>query len=315
LPVSKLTTADVDDLYGYLVNGGGRDGAPLAPGRVTRIHGVLHWAFAQAVRWEWVWFNPVSNASPPRVPPPEVCPPTVDIVVALLHSVRGKDPCLFAYLQLAASTGARRSQLLGLRWGEIGFAQRSIGFTRAFVEGDDGLVLRATKTHRSYSVAIDDGTLAVLVGHWRKAVARAERVGANLTVDSFVFSSDPAGTGPWLPNRVTKRFIHHRRRTGLGHFRLHDLRQFMATEMLAQGVAVPTVSQRLGHARASTTLNVYAHRIPGSDRDAADLLGGLLDPNGTPIVDRRRRHTNQQARTTVVRRINVASWPPGAPTN
>jgi integrase len=112
-----------------LVHGGGRDGAPLAPGRVTRIHGVLHRAFAQAVRWEWVWFNPVSNASPPRVPPPEVRPPTIDAVVALLHSVRGKDPCLFTYLQLAASTGARRSQLLGLRWGEIGFAQRSIGFT------------------------------------------------------------------------------------------------------------------------------------------------------------------------------------------
>ncbi|HWM20024.1 MAG TPA: hypothetical protein VNO51_10075, partial [Ilumatobacteraceae bacterium] len=111
------TTADIDDLYGYLVHGGGRDGAPLAPGRVTRIHGVLHRAFAQAVRWEWVWFNPVSNASPPRVPPPEVRPPTVDAVVALLRSVCGKDPCLFAYLQLAASTGARRSQLLGLRWG------------------------------------------------------------------------------------------------------------------------------------------------------------------------------------------------------
>ena len=72
LPVGKIMTDDVDDLYGYLVHGGGRDGAPLAPGRVMRIHGVLHRAFAQAVRWEWVWFNPVSNASPPRVPPPEV---------------------------------------------------------------------------------------------------------------------------------------------------------------------------------------------------------------------------------------------------
>jgi hypothetical protein len=85
--------------------------------------------------------------------------------------------------------------------------------------------------------------------------------------------------------------------------------------MLGHGVPVPTVSQRLGHARASTTLNVYAHRVPGSDRDAADLLGGLLDPSGMPNVVRRRRHTNQQARTTVVRRNSVASWPTGAPTN
>jgi len=47
---------------------------------------------------------------------------------------------------------------------------------------------------------------------------------------------------------------------------IHDLRHFMATQMLAHGVAVVTVSQRLGHARASTTLNVYGHCIPGADR-------------------------------------------------
>lgn len=98
--------------------------------------------------------------------------------------------------------------------------------------------------------------MTVLVQHWQRCLAFAEQHGATLTVDSFVFSADPTGARPWLPNRVTKRFIQLRRRTGLGHFRLHDLRHFMATEMLGSGVPVPTVSQRLGHARASTTLNV-----------------------------------------------------------
>jgi hypothetical protein len=59
----------------------------------------------------------------------------------------------------------------------------------------------------------------------------------------------------------------------------------------------------------------YVPRVPGSDRDAADLLGGLLDPSRTPNVDRRRCYTNQRTRTIVVRRISVASWPTGAPTN
>lgn len=56
----------------------------------------------------------------------------------------------------------------------------------------------------------------------------------------------------------------------------------MATEMLGGGIPVPTVSQRLGHARPSTTLNLYAHRIPGADRHAADLLGQLLTDTQTP---------------------------------
>ena len=57
---------------------------------------------------------------------------------------------------------------------------------------------------------------------------------------------------------------------------MHDLRHFMATEMLAAGVAIPVVVARLSHARASTALNVYAHAVPGGDRDAAEQLSALL---------------------------------------
>ena len=86
--------------------------------------------------------------------------------------------------------------------------------------------------------------------------------------DRFIFCYDEAGTRPWKPNYVTKRFIQFRKAAGLGHFRLHDLRHFMATQMHV-GVAVPIVAARLAHARASTTLNVYAHAVPGGDRHAA----------------------------------------------
>jgi integrase len=76
LPVTKLTTADIDDLYGHLLRAGGRDGRALAAGTVHRVHVVLHRALAQAVRWEWIWLNPASQASPPRVAPAEIRPPT-----------------------------------------------------------------------------------------------------------------------------------------------------------------------------------------------------------------------------------------------
>jgi integrase len=56
----------------------------------------------------------------------------------------------------------------------------------------------------------------------------------------------------------------------------------MATTLLAAGVPVATVSARLGHARASTTLNVYAHVIPGADDAAAELVSHALAPTPTP---------------------------------
>jgi integrase len=57
-----------------------------------------------------------------------------------------------------------------------------------------------------------------------------------------VFAHDAAGLKPWKPNWVTKQFIAARKGAWLDHFRLHDLRHFMATQMLSAGVAVPIVS-------------------------------------------------------------------------
>jgi integrase len=277
LHVVKLTTEDIDDFYGYLLRAGGRNDRPLASGTVARVHGILHRALAQAVRWEWVWLNPASNATPPRVPPAEIRPPRPDQVATLLASLAKIDPPLLCFLRLAACTGARRGQLLGLRWKDVDEKGGAVAFTRALVQGPEGPVLRATKTHRTHRTDLDRGTLDVLMAHRSKARADASDDGIELAGDAFVFSSRTDGATPWWPNWVTKRFGVHRRAAGLAHFRLHDLRHFMATEMLAAGVPIATVSQRLNHVRASTTLNVYAHAIPGGDRIAAETLAALLD--------------------------------------
>ncbi len=148
--------------------------------------------------------------------------------------------------------------------------------------GANGPELRATKTHRTYRVELDTETFDVLMAHRSDAEARAQELGLELASDSFVFSSHPDGSKPWLPNWLTKRFISVRRAAGLPHFRLHDLRHFMASEMLAAGVPIATVSQRLSHARASTTLNVYAHSVPGGDRAAAETLAAIVASGAHP---------------------------------
>jgi integrase len=276
LDLAKLTTADIDDFYAHLLRSGGRDDRPLAAGTVARVHAVLHRALAQALRWDWIWLNPASNASPPRVAPAEVRPPSPGQVVILLEWAKREDPPLHCYLRLAASTGARRSQLLALRWGDVDEERAAIAFTRALIEGPDGPELRPTKTNRTYRVELDAETFDVLMAHRSRAETLAGDAGAELTVGAFVFSSRHDSARPWLPNWLTKRFIAARRAAGLPHFRLHDLRHFMATEMLAAGVPIATVSQRLSHARASTTLNVYAHSVPGGDRKAAETLAVIL---------------------------------------
>ena len=129
----------------------------------------------------------------------------------MLEWSRREDSALFCYLRLAVSTGARRSQLLALRWGDVDEERAAVAFTRALVEGPDGPELRSTKTHRTYRVELDADTLDVLMRHRSWATARARSIGVELSTNAFVFSSRLDGAKPWLPNWVTKRFIAARR--------------------------------------------------------------------------------------------------------
>ena len=88
--------------------------------------------------------------------------------------------------------------------------------------------------------------------------------------------SDDDGMTAWKPNRVTEAFVRHRRAAGLRPFRRHDLRHFMATEMLHAGVPLVIVSGRLDHRRVSTTLDQYAHAVPGGDAQAATTLWQIM---------------------------------------
>jgi integrase len=264
IPLARLTTAMIDEFYANLRRSSG--GREMSPGTVRRIHVVVHRALAQAQRWGWIYTNPASLAQPPRSEPAEIRPPAQAQVGTLLEFVRTRDLDFHLYLHLAACTGARRSQLLALRWRDVDLDTGALSFQRALVDAAGGPILQPTKNRRSNRVALDDHSTSLLVAHRHRC--------ADGNPEAFVFSSD--GHGPWRPNWVTKQFIRYRRDANVGTFRLHDLRHFMATTMLAHGVPVVTVSERLGHARASTTLNVYAHSIPGADQEAAKLVARLI---------------------------------------
>jgi hypothetical protein len=159
-------------------------------------------------------------------------------------------------------------------------------------------------------VGNDDLTIQRLIRHRRRAEERAATNGIKLGDRAFVFSADRDGSTPWLPNRGHETFLAHLRRAGVARFRLHDLRHFMATQTLAHGVAVVTVSQRLGHARASTTLNVYGHCIPGADRDAALFH---LQPHHGPLNQPRGQRSAVAAVSIDDRHFQVLQRPTGAP--
>ncbi len=278
--LAKLRTDQLDRFYSKLRDEGGQDGGPLSPATVRQTHAVIRRALNQAMRWGWIASNPASLARPPRVRTPALHPPEPEGVLRLIAEAELRDPDLACFLLLAATTGARRGELCAIRWSDLNMKSGALTISRSIVEtqGAD-LIEKDTKTHSSRRIALDSGSIAALAHQRDRSQQRARSCGARLAESAHVFSADPDGGRPWVPNEVTKQFIRMRRSIGLDSVRLHDLRHFTATRLLSEGVPVRTVSGRLGHANAATTLGVYAHFVEESDRDAAEKIGSILTPS------------------------------------
>ena len=178
----------------------------------------------------------------------------------------------------------RGGEALALRWRDVDLdagrvaVRRSVGVVKTKGAGEQ-LVEGPTKTGRSRVVDLDARTVAALRAY------RAVRGGLTLDLvrDSALVLGDLDGTYRH-PERFSRRFAVQvaQARKALGEdqlpkIRLHDLRHTHATLLLADGVPVMVVSERLGHASATITLTVYQHVHPGMGREAADRFAALLE--------------------------------------
>jgi integrase len=275
-PLRRLRTADLDQWYGELRRSGGPGGKALAPNTVMRSHAVLRRALSQGVKWGWLTLNPAANASPPRSKKQHLeLPDPVDIA-QLIEAAAKVNSSLPTYFRLAAATGARRGELCALRWKHIDLDKRRVTIARSMAEVGGELIEKDTKTHQVRKVTIDEETTELLVAHREACADLATKCGTTIGSNSFLFSHEVDFTKPWRPNYATLAFGRLRNELGLDGVKLHHLRHFSATQLLSAGIDIRTVSGRLGHANASTTLDFYAQFLQASDERAAEALGGLL---------------------------------------
>lgn len=274
--LDKLQPVDIDRFY----TGMRKD---VSAASVRKAHTVLRAALSQAVKWRMISSNPAAAASPPRVIKPDIKPPDPADVVRLIATAEAEDPELGLYVRLAAVTGCRRGELCALQWRDF-LDDNQLIVRRAVVKGTDELHVKETKTGRDRRMALDAATINTIEAHRECALARARACGlADLAPEAFVFARDVEGTLPWRPDSgATQRFMNLRDSVGLPKVRLHDLRHFVATRLLDAGVPVRSVSERLGHASATTTLTIYAAALPARDKVSADIMGALVAPS---VVD------------------------------
>jgi integrase len=294
--LASLTTAKINTLYRTLEEKGRRDGkgeltgTGLGARTVRYIHTILHKALKDAADAEPALLtkNPADKAKPPtakEAAPPEMHPWTAGQLRTFLDWSKDNSHLHTAWW-LLAMTGMRRGELLALRWRNIDFeagtiqVRRSVGVIR--VKGQKMKLKEGpTKTNKPRVIDIDQATITMLRAYKRERGGLALQFARD---DAIVFG-DAEGTYRH-PERFSrgfkdqlKRCEKHLGKQGIEappEIRLHDLRHTHATLLLAKGTPVKVVSERLGHANPTITLTVYAHVLPGNQKDAADSFAALV---------------------------------------
>lgn len=283
--LQAVKPSTVSTFYATLRREGGQDGRPLSPRTVNYVHSVLRKAFNDAVHIEQLLpVNPVIRAKRPKVEAVQQVGTTIWDAKQLRRFLDGvSTERLHPFFRVSAYTGARRGELLYLRWASVVLdgADPHIWITgsTAIVRGHrvDG----TTKTGRARRVSIDPGTVRVLRDHAEVQAKEREFIGDGWPDTDHVFRSEMGGPlRTDLPGEIMRAAIarlNKDRNTPLPRIRLHDLRHVHATLLLKAGVPVHVVAARLGHRDASMTLRVYAHVLTDQAAGAAAAFAQFMD--------------------------------------
>ncbi|MBB6632798.1 site-specific integrase [Cohnella thailandensis] len=266
LKLKKLTPLQVQSFINYLI------GEDLNAGTIGNIMRLLNQTLNKAVEWGYVARNVVPMASKPRYKPEKF---TVWTKQQFEHFLKNtKKSRLYPFYLIALMTGMRPGEITALTWEHINFKKKTIRVeqTVAWTKQKGIHIKNSPKNDASRrTITIPD----YVVNYLREYKVAQQPNGLNTVIQGvkhdLMYNS--------VINQIMKTDITN---TGLPLITPHDLRHTHATYLLSPppfglGQAIKAVSERLGHAKTSTTLNTYTHVLPNMQEALSDQLGASIN--------------------------------------
>jgi integrase len=265
--VDELTVAEVDRLLATKIAAG------LSPSTVHRIRAVLSQCLDQGIRWGVTPRNVARLSRSPKLIRPEGRTLSPEQARGLLASLRGhRNEALYT---LMLSTGMRRGEALGLKWGDVDLEGGVVRIRRSLKREGGHIVTADTKTLKSRrAVNLPEPVVELLTRHRDQQEKQRVDLGAAWVETEFVFTSS-IGT-PIDPRNLYRDFQKVCENAGLSHWHPHELRHSAASLMLASGVKLQVVSQVLGHSSIRMTADVYGHILDPDREQAAKAMTAVL---------------------------------------
>lgn len=249
------------------------DQTPLSTKTVLEYHRLTCTILAQAEKEMLVPYNAAKKATPPKCQQKDVNYFQPSQICEILQKLEDEPLKWQLITHLLMITGARRGEIAGLKWEKFDMEKRRLKIDTALLSGKDGVYETTTKTSNQRYVPLPDETFHLLkryrVSQLELQIANGER----WVKTDYVFTQNDGK--PIRPDTITKWLSNFSRRKGLPHINPHAFRHTAASVLISQGTDVVTVSKMLGHAKVSTTEDIYSHVIEESKQQASNALADV----------------------------------------
>jgi integrase len=266
--LKDLSSAKIEKVFIELIQ-------DLSESTVRLVSIVLSQGLERAVKERRIAFNPAKGIERPKGRKRSVTPYTSNELKALLESLESHR--LFAFFRLLAYTGARRGEILALRWSDLDFDKATLTISKNRTRlGKSVIEQDSTKGGDGKRlVQLDSETLRLVRDHRRRQIEERMKAGSLWQEADFIFTQENGL--PLDPSTPYQLFKKTAKRLGLRSESLHSIRHLHATELLNSGAGVHLVKDRLGHSDISTTLRIYAHIRPEQKQEVADLFARAIE--------------------------------------
>ena len=270
--INKLSTTPTKDRSGNAI-----DETLLKASTIRRYLTVLQSILKQAVKLQVIANNPADSE---HLALPKVAAPKVEIFTKqesaqMLTCLEKEDLQFQTLIQLAIMTGARRGELVALKFTDFDFINKKMTIERAAVKlRGKKTQIKPPKDYEIRTISLNDACLSLVSMLRAEKQKERERLGSAWQEGGWLFTQ---WNGEIMNVQTpTKRFAKFLEQNGLPHRKFHALRHTSATLLLYGGVNIKQVQSRLGHSDIETT-NKYLHCIEEADREATNTLSMLLN--------------------------------------
>ncbi len=278
IKLKELRADHLNTLYSLLAQLGQnkRTGGGLSPKSITEHHRLISTVLDQAEKEGLVPFNVAGKATLPKMQKREVNYFQPEQVAAIRDALESEPPKWRALVHLFLITGARRGEVLGLKWDKVDFEGSKIHICNSVLySADIGIYESSPKTATSNRfITLPTETMQLLRKYQAWQTKERFRLGGYYEDQGFLFAQDNGK--PMHPDTVTTWLNRFSKRHGLPHINPHAFRHTMASMLYFNGVDSVSISKRLGHAQVSTTADIYAHVMEEADQKNADILADVF---------------------------------------